>query len=134
MSPTAPFARLVSDAMRRGGLALREVCRRAELDPSLMSKVLAGKRNPPADEDSLRRLAAALSVDPIELIVGAGVLPSDWDAVRADPHLLAAVHAVATGRRSSPRPAPPPSAPPAAAKLPRPAPLAPARGLAEELL
>lgn len=127
------FARLVSEAMARRGLGLREACRRAGLDPSLVSKVLAGKRNPPSDEEPLRRLAAALEIDAVELIVSAGRIPSDWSALWSDPELVRAVHALACGRRRAPRRAE--AAPtPASAPEPRPAPPRSPRGLSEELL
>jgi len=71
--------------MAARGLGLRELCRRAELDPSFFSKVLAGKRNPPSDEDALRRLAEALGLLPVEVIVAAGRIPTDWNALRSDP-------------------------------------------------
>ncbi len=142
MKNEASFPRLVNGAMSRKGLGLREACRRSALDPSFLSKVLAGKRNPPTDEATLRRLAGTLDLDPVELIVSAGLIPSDWGALNSDPELLRAVHAVATGgRRPTPRRAEPVVAParPAPARLPReerPSPVlpSPSRGLSEELL
>ncbi|PIR15446.1 MAG: hypothetical protein COV48_14300, partial [Elusimicrobia bacterium CG11_big_fil_rev_8_21_14_0_20_64_6] len=65
MSALPPFSRLIVDAMARRGLGLRELCRQAKLDPSFLSKVLAGKRNPPAEEDVLRRMAAVLDTDAV---------------------------------------------------------------------
>ena len=138
MSAAAPsFSRLVSGAMANRGLGLRELCRRAELDPSFLSKVLAGKRNPPSEEDALRRIAAALDLDPVEVIVSAGLIPTDWGALWSDSALVRAVHAVATGGRPARRPEsplPPPrpnrSARPPAAPMFAP----PSRGLSEELL
>ncbi|HAZ07549.1 MAG TPA: hypothetical protein DCZ01_03255 [Elusimicrobia bacterium] len=99
------FSRLVGTAMARQGLGLRELCRRSELDPSFFSKVLAGKRNPPSEEAPLRRLASALELDPIEIIVAAGLIPADWSALSSDPELLRAVHALAgrARRRTFPR-------------------------------
>ena len=137
------FSRLVASAMERRGLGLRELCRRADLDPSFLSKVLACKRNPPSEEKPLRRLAAALELDPVEVIVSAGLIPADWRAVRFDAELLRAVHAVATGGRPARRAEPPPAAraPAGPAARPRrpaaPPPAsfpAPGRGLSEELL
>lgn len=124
------FSRLVSAAMARRGLGLRELCRRAELDPSFVSKVLAGKRNPPSEEEPLRRLAKALELDPVDLIVAAGRIPSEWSALRSDAELLRAVHALAGGRRTPHRRAEPPAAPPTS----RPYPAHRPRGLSEELL
>ncbi len=144
MTALAPsFARLVADAMARRGMGLRELCRRAELDPSFLSKVLAGKRNPPSEEKALRRVAGALELDPIEVIVSAGLIPTDWSALWADSELVRAVHAVATGGRPARRaetgsqPArPAPSARPAREGKPAsPAVyVLPSRGLSEELL
>lgn len=131
MSAT-PFSRLVSDALARRGLGLRELCRRARLDPSLISKVLAGKRSPPWDEDGLRRLAEALELDPAQLAVAAGRLPPEWEALGRDPDLLRRVNALVAGQAPR-RPAPPPApSRPAAAKpsyLPAPRP-----ALSDELL
>lgn len=126
-----PFARLVSDALARRGLGLREACRRARLDPSLISKVLAGKRSPPWDEDGLRRLAEVLELDAARLSVAAGRLPAEWASLARDPELLGRVHALVSGapaRRPASAPAPARSAAkPAHFPAPRPA-------LSEELL
>jgi lambda repressor-like predicted transcriptional regulator len=136
------FSRLVAAGMARRGVGLRELCRRAELDPSFLSKVLAGKRNPPSEEKVLRRVAAALELDPVEVIVSAGLIPTDWGALRSDPELLRSVHAVATGGRPARRTeTASPAVRPAAAPRPRrdaaraaAAPQLPSRGLSEELL
>lgn len=94
-----PFARLVSDALAARGLGLRELCRRAKLDPSLISKVLAGKRSPPWDEAGLRRLAEALELDAAQLSVAAGRLPPEWAALSHDAELLRRVSALVSSRR-----------------------------------
>jgi hypothetical protein len=142
MSAAVPsFSRLVAEAMARRGVGLRELCRRADLDPSFFSKVLGGKRNPPSDEGTLRRVAGALELDPVEVIVSAGLIPTDWGALWSDSELVRAVHAVATGRRTARRSetlAPPPPSPAPrssrAAKPPPPSFALPNRGLSEELL
>ena len=92
----------------------------------------------------MRRLAAALDLDPVEVIVSAGLIPADWRAVRFDAEFLRAVHAVATGGRAPRRAEPAAIAPPARLELaarPRraaaPVPASfppPNRGLSEELL
>lgn len=143
----ASFSRLVTQAMALRGLGLRELCRRAELDPSFLSKVLAGKRSPPSEEAVLRRVARALELEAVEVIVAAGLIPSDWGALWTDAELVRAVHAVATGRRPparraeafapAPRPAPASAPAPRAARPVRHAELPavpPNRGLSEELL
>lgn len=142
MSAADSFSRLVSEAMTRRGLGLRELCRRADLDPSFFSKVLAGKRNPPSEEEPLRRVAEALELDPVEVIVSAGRIPEDWSALRSDAELVRAVSDIARGRRPAarrpePPPAPAPAHRPAAPRPVKPAPIPvmpPHRGLSEELL
>lgn len=96
MSELPPFSRLVADAMARRGLGLRELCRQARLDPSFLSKVLAGKRNPPAEEEVLRRIAAALETDAVELFVAAGRIPSEWKSLTTNSELLRRVNAMAS--------------------------------------
>jgi len=129
-------------------LGLRELCRAADLDPSFLSKVLSGKRNPPAEEDALRRLAGALGLDATRLAVCAGRIPSEWRRVRVDEDSFRAAHALITGSaRERTEEAPPPPARgwrsparPAPARpesRPRPAadlPLRPSRPFGEELL
>lgn len=88
------FSVLVADAMARRGLGLRELCRQAKLDPSFLSKVLAGKRNPPAEEEILRRMAAALEIDAVKLFVAAGRIPSEWKSLTSNPELFRRVDAL----------------------------------------
>ena len=95
-----PFTRIVVDAMRVQGLGLRELCRRVKLDPSFLSKVLTGKRNPPAEEDTLRRIAEVLQTDAVELFVAAGRIPSEWKGLSSNPELLRRVDSLASSRAS----------------------------------
>ncbi len=88
------FSRLVTDAMARRGLGLRELCRQAKLDPSFLSKVLTGKRNPPSEEDTLRRIANILETDAVELFIAAGRIPSEWKSLSNNPELLRRVDAM----------------------------------------
>lgn len=92
-----PFAALVRARMAEKGLGLRELCRDAGLDASFFSKVLAGKRSPPAEEEMLRRLADLLGLDPVRVVVAAGRIPRDWRALWSDPALVDAVGAVLRG-------------------------------------
>ncbi len=94
MSADPAFSRLVVEAMARRGLGLRELCRQAKLDPSFLSKVLTGKRNPPAEEEVLRRMAAVLETDAVELLVAAGRIPSEWRHLTNNPDLLRRVDAM----------------------------------------
>ncbi len=102
-----PFASEVVDGMRRRGLSLRKLCRLSGLDPSYFSKVLLGKRNPPSDEDALRRLAHALSLDARWLIVCAGRIPQEWGRLSRDKDVFSRVSGVLTGRAVPPEAAAP---------------------------
>lgn len=93
-----PFTRLVVEAMKLRGLGLRELCRQAKLDPSFLSKVLAGKRNPPSEEDVLRRIASVLGTDAVTLFVAAGRIPDEWKSLHNNPDLLSRVDAMARSR------------------------------------
>lgn len=93
-----PFAERVSQAMRERGVTLRALCREVGLDASFFSKVLAGKRSPPVEEEVVRRIASSLALDPAELVVAAGRIPSEWRGVWADPSLFAKMHTLASGK------------------------------------
>jgi transcriptional regulator with XRE-family HTH domain len=124
-----PFPALVAEGMARRGLSLRAFCRAVGLDPSFVSKVLSGKRSPPAEEAVLRRIAEVLGLGPAELIVAAGRIPSEWGALWRDPQLFRVVHAQASGaggKTAAARPRPP--------ALRAVAPPLPKAGLADELL
>lgn len=81
----------MSDGMSRTGLSLRKVAKEAGIDPSFFSKVLAEKRSPPSDERALRKLAKVLEIDPVQLIVVAGVIPAELKSTLEDPVKLAAI-------------------------------------------
>jgi transcriptional regulator with XRE-family HTH domain len=116
MGARPPFAAMVKGGMERRGLGLRELCRETGVDPSFLSKVLAGKRNPPSEEDVLRRLAQALEIEPARLIAGAGRIPSEWSRLYEDEGAFDSVDRILSGpvgayeaRRSASRPASPPA-------------------------
>jgi HTH-type transcriptional regulator, competence development regulator len=92
------FVSMVRGGMRDSGVTLRGLCRSAELDPSFLSKVLTGKRSPPAEERSLRRIAEALRLDPAELVVAAGRVPSEWRRLSEDRSVFDAVQRLVTGK------------------------------------
>ena len=128
-----PFAARVAESMRGRGFTLRQFCRAVDLDPSFFSKVLSGKRSPPASEVVLRRIAKLLGLDAAELIVSAGRIPSEWNALWTDSALFQDMDGLArrgpaTKARS---PAPPAREEPF---VPAPAVFAARRELAEELL
>ena len=91
------FCGLAREGMRRTGISLRELCRRAQLDPSLMSKVFSGKRNPPFADESIEKMAAALELDPATLFVALGKLPSAWRKLAQDQTLFEKADALVTG-------------------------------------
>ena len=130
----AGFTELVEDAMRSRGIGLRALCRDLKLDPSFFSKVLAGKRSPPSEEAVLRRLAALLGLDPIELVVSTGRIPEEWVSLLREPATIETLRALAAGMKT-PRPA---RAAPRAVPMPAPvaAPRRPqaAAALSDELL
>lgn len=130
-----PFAERVLEAMSARGLGLRELCRQAELDPSFLSKVLAGKRSPPWDEAVIRRVAGVLAVDAAELIISAGRIPAEWGRLWKDPELFERMNLLATGRAAAPvRRESRPAVRPVASETPR-VELKPSRkDLSEELL
>jgi transcriptional regulator with XRE-family HTH domain len=82
------FSKWVAEGMEKSGLSLRQVARESGLDPSFLSKVLAGKRTPPSDEKPLRRLAKVLGLDPVLLIVSTGLIPSELQETLENPELL----------------------------------------------
>ena len=95
--------------MRDKGLSLRAVCREARLDASFFSKVLSGKRSPPSEEPVLRKLAAVLGFDPIELIVSTGRIPSEWQPMFRDPAVLGTLARLAAPGAAPPRVEPQPA-------------------------
>lgn len=116
MSAPPPFAARVVQGMGRRGVTLRRFCRAVGLDPSFFSKVLSGKRSPPSEEAVLRRIAEVLGLDPAELIVAAGRIPQEWEALWEDPQLFRDIHFLATrAGLSRQRPKPSRGAPPARA-------------------
>ena len=99
--------------MKAKGLSLRALCRLAGVDPSLMSKILAGKRNPPEDDAVLRALALSLDLDPVALSVSVGRIPPEWRAIRSNRSVFEAVRGLVEGAPAYGRPAthPAPAAP-----------------------
>ena len=81
----AKFSAFIQEGLERSSLSLREFCRRAGTDPSFMSKVLREKLPPPADEKLLKRMAKALGLDALTLIISTGMIPSE---MRSDPESI----------------------------------------------
>ena len=91
------FSALLKTGMRKKGISLRELCRRAKVDPSFLSKVFAGKRNPPLDGETLSGLARALDLRPSEIFVSVGRIPSEWERIRTERGLFEKVNRIIAG-------------------------------------
>ena len=111
---TGPFEEMVREAMAVRRMGLRELCRQAGLDPSFFSKVLAGKRSPPAD-DCVRKVAKVLGLDGVRLIAAAGRIPREWSRLCRDEEACRRVSELASADPGSARPSPAPAAPAAGA-------------------
>ena len=96
------FALMVKGGLDRSGITLRELCRQTDIDPSFLSKVLSGKRSPPGEEAALRRLAKTLELEPAELVVAAGRIPSEWSRLLEDSGLFAAVQRLIAAPHAEP--------------------------------
>lgn len=95
MAVKLPFAGLVRARMRERGVGLRELCRAVDVDPSYFSKVLADKRNPPSEEEVLRRIAEVLEMEAPRLVVAAGRIPAEWRRILKEDSLFRSVHHLA---------------------------------------
>ncbi len=76
-------------------MGLRELCRAVDVDPSYFSKVLADKRNPPSEEEVLRRIAEVLELEAPRLVVAAGRIPEEWKRILKEDALFRSVHQLA---------------------------------------
>ena len=70
---------------------MRKLAGELECDPSFLSKILAGKRSPPRDEDFLRKLAELLELDAMLLIVSTGMIPSELQDLMEDAEFLKSI-------------------------------------------
>ena len=68
------FGRRIKRQAQELGLSLRQIAEIVEMDPSFLSRIVAGTRNPPNDE-LIEHLAKALQMPPEELLVEAGRIP-----------------------------------------------------------
>jgi transcriptional regulator with XRE-family HTH domain len=98
------FFQLFNRQLKAKKMSIREVARQADIDPSLLAKVLRGERNPPNDEKIVRRLAKVLSVDPCHLLLSVGRIPLDWKTQLGRPETLRALERVFEYRSSAEMP------------------------------
>ncbi len=98
----ATFVRAIREALKKKGWSMRRAAQEAGLDSSFLSKVLSGKRNPPADERVIVRLAQKLDLDPDSLIIYAGRIPAKYQKDLEKPgalELLSGVFTLPAGKR-----------------------------------
>jgi len=91
------FKQLVEAGLKRRGISLRELCRRAGTDASYLSKVLAGKRNLPEQQAVLSGLAEALEVSPEVIYLAVGRIPPSWETLRRDRAAFNSVNGFLSG-------------------------------------
>lgn len=82
------FIKIVQEHMQKKNLSLRQVARFVGIDPSFLSKVLLGKRNPPSNEEILKKFAELFEVEPIYLIFSAGLIPSNLQSKFENPKFI----------------------------------------------
>ena len=74
MKEYSRFIAKVSQALARERYSVRQLALAIGLDPSYLTRVLAGERNPPADEH-IRKIGDLLRLDPDELLMDVERLP-----------------------------------------------------------
>ena len=67
-------------ALERGGFSLRKVAARAGIQPSYLSKIERDQEAPPGEE-TIKRLAGALEIDPDMLLAMAGKVSRELQAI-----------------------------------------------------
>ena len=80
------FRRLIEAAQSRLDLSLRQLAKESGLSVSFLSRILAGERKIPKNEDIIR-LAKALQLSPSGLLIAAGGVPPNEPQIE---HLLRA--------------------------------------------
>ncbi len=70
------FALLIKKGIKKEGISLRELARRSSLDVSFLSKILSGQRNPPSNEEDIKKIAKGINISPEKLIISSGRIPS----------------------------------------------------------
>ncbi len=71
------LGRLISGAREAHGLGLRALARKIEKSPTFVVMIEKNDPPPPVAEETLRRIAGALELDPDQLITLAGKTPGD---------------------------------------------------------
>ncbi|MCD6311739.1 MAG: helix-turn-helix transcriptional regulator [Elusimicrobia bacterium] len=70
------FAEVIKKAITESGLSLRAFAKQCSIDSSYLSKVLKGKRNPPAEEAAIAKIAEFIGMPTERLMFICGRIPS----------------------------------------------------------
>ena len=82
------FIKSIAQAMKENKTGVRDLARKCGLDASFISKMMQGKRNPPSEENTIIKIAEALAIDPVMLVIYAGRIPSSLQNVFESPAFL----------------------------------------------
>lgn len=72
------FISLISEKIKQKGYTLKKVASFANVDVSYLSRILSGQRNPPHEEETIKKIAKILEIDEDELIFAAGKIPKKY--------------------------------------------------------
>ncbi len=84
------FIRCVAQGMKENNIGVRDLARKCGLDASFISKMMQGKRNPPSEESAIKKIAEALFLDPLMLVIYAGRIPASLQDVFESPSFISA--------------------------------------------
>ncbi|HLD29193.1 MAG TPA: helix-turn-helix transcriptional regulator [bacterium] len=95
------FRDILKREMKSRNLGIREFSRRVGMDPSFLSKILSGQRNPPQEEFLLKKIAEILEVDPDHLLFSCGRIPGRYLSFFSDPDNTESIRMIAEGSSPS---------------------------------
>ncbi len=74
-STPSALGKLIKDVRSRAGVSIQALARKAQIAPILISRVESGVR-PNLDPGTLAKIADALAVDVVPMLVASGVIPA----------------------------------------------------------
>lgn len=77
--------------MRQKKIGVRKLARQCGIDASFISKVILGQRNPPCDEQIIKKISEALSIDPIMLTIYTGRIPASLQPLLEEPAFVESI-------------------------------------------
>lgn len=77
--------------MRQKKIGVRKLARQCGIDASFISKVIQGQRNPPCDEKIIKKISAALSIDPTMLTIYTGRIPASLQPFLEEPEFVESI-------------------------------------------